>query len=71
MCKKKHRYTMDVTPEFKQEFDELAALSGVAKSEVFRRAMALFKVSCREIRKGNHIGSVKDEKKLDKEFLVI
>ncbi len=68
---KKVRYTIDLTDELNEEIDEIAKKAGITKSEVFRRALALLKVTDEATRSGEHVGVGREgAKSLKREFVM-
>ncbi len=53
---KKVRYTIDLTQEVNSEIQEIADEAGIPKSEVFRRALGLLKLTHKAVRNGEHVG---------------
>ncbi len=67
---KEVRYTIDLTEDLNQEIEEIAEKAGITKSELFRRALALLKVTQRATDEGEHVGVVKDRESLKREFVL-
>ena len=66
---KKVRYTIDLTEEMEVEIENLALESGVAKSEIFRRAIGLLKVAHQAANDGKHVGVGRNKEALSREFV--
>jgi metal-responsive CopG/Arc/MetJ family transcriptional regulator len=66
----KVRYTIDLTKELNEELDTMADDAGITKSELFRRALGLYKVTDQARRAGESVGVGKQgEKSLSRVFV--
>ena len=69
MFNRKVRYTMDLTPEMNDLVTWMAVDSGVTKSEIFRRAFALYNVARKAARASKRIGADPDLSKFQTVFV--
>ncbi len=67
---KKIRYTIDLTEELNAAIEAMARDAGMTKSEVFRRALGLFKVTDEARRAGEHVGVTDNPEGLKREFIL-
>ena len=67
---RKIRYTIDLTEELNAAIEEMARDAGMTKSEVFRRALGLFKVTDQARRAGEHVGVTDTPQALKREFVL-
>lgn len=63
------RVTVDLSPDLNDVLEQIAAETHSSKSEIFRKALALIEVAHRATADGEHVGVVRDPKKLDKEIV--
>lgn len=66
---KKVRLTLDVSAVLNEKLDVLAAETGVSKSDVLRKAIALMEVAHQAASKGKKVGIARDEASLETEFV--
>ena len=68
---RKIRLTVDINSRLNDILTKLSNETGTSKSEIFRRAVALFDVAHEARNEGKHIGIADDQNKLDREFIGI
>ena len=65
----KVRLSLQVSEEINRMLEQIAEEASTTKTDVFRQALALMKVAHDGKRAGQHLGFVKDPKKLDREIV--
>jgi hypothetical protein len=65
----KIQMVLEMSPETSQLVHEMARESSGSTSDVFSKALALYKASLDAVREGRAVGIVDDPAKLDVEFL--
>jgi metal-responsive CopG/Arc/MetJ family transcriptional regulator len=65
----KVRVNLQMSQELYDELEGMANESATTKSEIVRRAFSLLKAARQSVKKGYHLGTVKDAEKLDQEFV--
>jgi hypothetical protein len=65
----KVRLSLQMSKDAYNELEQVEQESGLNKGEIFRRALALWKVARQSAKKNYHLGTAKDPEKLDQEFV--
>jgi hypothetical protein len=55
--------------ELYDDIESMAAEAATTKGEIVKRAFSLLKAARQSVKKGYHLGTVKDAEKLDEEFV--
>ena len=63
------KVTLELTPEFYAELEQLMRDTRQTLDEVFTKAIALYKVTVGYKREGKHVGVAESEENLDREFV--
>jgi hypothetical protein len=60
---------LQMSRELYDDIESMAAEAATTKGEIVKRAFSLLKAARQSVKKGYHLGTVKDAEKLDEEFV--